>query len=198
MASLSRPKKLPLREQLTNLASLGICITSDASDADWESFYPISEYETPPYFKIIEVLGCEIQRDSFLPICSTFWMCDFERIDGHGSYEKIVSRLQLMSGNVLNIKNMSDHVDFGAGVASIEFRLNGKNVHWELKVEDDWLDPQVVVKFDAMLRANANLRIYSNTTDYGECALLACMLPHQFARFRALSRVNMFPIHEDA
>jgi len=182
---------VPFQTQLNELAKLGVNPSANVTSDDWVSFHPIANYEAKPYYYIIEALGCEIQRDDYSPMCSSLWMCDYERIEDHGAYREIIERLQLLSGTRLPISNISDFVDIEEGKAWVEFDLGGTRHHWNAKVDNDWMDPYIIVRFDELLRKATDLIIYSNHTDFGQSALFACMSEQQFGAFCKLSRVKM-------
>jgi hypothetical protein len=186
-----RTSNVPFQTQLTELAKLGFTPAAEVTPDDWVAFHPLSDYEAKPYYHIIEALGSEIQRDDYLPMCSSLWMCDYERIEDHGAYREIIERLQLLSGSQLPISNISDFVDIEEGKAWVEFDLGGVRQHWDAKIDNDWMDPYIVVKFDELLRKSTELIMYSNHTDFGQSALFACMSAQQFDAFRKISRVKM-------
>jgi hypothetical protein len=190
MFSLFRKSRVLFATQLAELAKLGIVPSADVTDEDWTSFYPIAEYEAAPYQKTIETLGCEVQRDPFTPMCPRLWMCDYERIEDHGSYRDVIDRLQLMSDGRLPISGITDYVDIEESKAWVEFDLQGQRVHWDAKIDNDWLDPSIVVKFDELLRQKTDLVVYSNHTDFGQSALFTCMTRDEFSLFNRLSRVK--------
>jgi hypothetical protein len=69
--------------------------------------------------------------------------------------------------------------------------LGTERIHWDPRVDNDWLDPDIVVKFDELLRKRTDLAIYSNHTDFGQSALFTCMSGPEFAGFQKLSRVKL-------
>lgn len=188
---LRKPSTVSLHSQLNELAKLGVAPSANVTVDDWESFHPLADYEAKPYYNIIEALGWDIQRDDYSPMCASLWMCDYERIEDHGAYKEIIERLQLLSGSALSISNISDFVDIEGDKAWVEFDLGGTRHHWDAKVDNDWMDPYIIVRFDELLRKNTNLTIYSNHTDFGQSALFTCMSAQQFEAFRKISRVKM-------
>jgi hypothetical protein len=191
MFSLFRKSSVPLSAQLSELAKAGIFPAAGVTEDDWISFYELAEYVAAPYQNVIEVLGCPIQRKPYSPICNRMWMCDYECIEDYGDYQKILERLQVLSGGSLPVSNIADFVDIEQSKAWLEFDLEGKRVHWDAQVDNDWLDPYIIVKFDALLRDKTDLLIYSNHTDFGQSALFACMTESEFSIFGKLSKVKL-------
>lgn len=194
-----KPSSIPLEEQLKALADCGVTLSPDATVDDLFMFHSREEHEATPYKELIPTLGFEMERDPFTPICNRLWMCDFERIEGHGAYAHVITRLHQMSGESLPISGITDHVDIDAETAWVEFELSGSRIHWDAKVEDDWLDPYVVVKFDNLLKIHKMpLRIYSNHTEFGQSAFFACLTPTEFERFRKLAAFELLEIEKQA
>jgi len=111
-------------------------------------FHSRTEHEATPYKELIPTLGFEMERDPFAPLCNRLWMCDYERVEDNGAYIDVITRLQQMSEQRLPISAITDHVDIEAETAWVEFDLAGSRIHWDAKVDNDWLDPYIVVKFD--------------------------------------------------
>jgi len=190
MWSFLRKSFVSIETQLCELEKTGVVPNPEVTDDDLASFCEVSEYEAAPYRKIIEVLGCQIQRKPFNPMCDRLWLCDYECIDDNSAFRKILERLQVLSRRRLHIANIEDVVDLEDSKAWVEFTVENKRVNWDVKVNDDWLDPYIIVKFDELLRQKSDLMIYSNHTDFGQSALFACMTESEFAVFRKLSQVK--------
>ena len=193
------PLPVTLEQQLEVLAGCGIVLGPEATLEDILSHHTRQEYEAVPYKELIPVLGFEIERDAYAPLCERLWMCDYERVEDHGAYTDIVWRLHRMSAQCLPISALADFVDIEAEKAWVEFDLAGSRVHWDVQVDNDWMDPDVVVKFDHLLKTRGTpYRIYSNHTDFGQSAFFACMQPAQFEVFRKLATFQMREIDKQA
>lgn len=187
-----KPAPVPSEEQLKALAVRGVTLNPEASMDDLSIFHSRAELEATPYKGLIPTLGFEMQRDSFIPLCNRLWMCDYERIEDNGAYADIIHRLHEMSEQSLPIFDIIDHVDIQAKTAWVEFNLAGSRIHWDAKVDDDWMDPHIVVKFDNLLKTRKTpFRIYSNHTDFGQSAFFACLAPAEFERFQKLATFKL-------
>jgi len=60
-----------------------------------------------------------------------------------------------LSKGVLPIAGIRDHVDVENGEAWVEFTLDGTKVHWDLKVSDDWVDPEVYSQVQRLVAPRA-------------------------------------------
>ena len=141
-------------------------------------------------------LASEIEREPFTPVADRLWLCDYERIVDHGDYRNVLERLERMTGNALGVTEVRDHVDLEAGKAWIEFRFRNDRVRWHFKVDDDWLDPEILVRYDELLkRSGSAFRLYWNT-NYGQSALLGAFRSDEKAAFDKIAKVRMAPISE--
>lgn len=190
---MSKPTlSVPLTEQLSRLSVTGVVINEDVNDADLFMFHSKAELEREPFRHLIETLGHGVEREPFTPISDRLWMCDYERVEDHGAYVEVVERLERMTGNALRLTDIVDHVDIEAEEAWVEFRFNGQKVRWDLKVEDDWLDPEVLLNYDELLaKAGSQLRLYSNHTDFGQSALIGAFCADEKRVFDELSAIRM-------
>ena len=185
-------ENLTIETQLKELRSCGIRLNIDVVEADLLMFDNKEELETEPYQGLVKVLGHELERKPYGPIANMLWMCDYERIEDHGDYASIVKRLELMTNFALELANIKDFVNIDTGVAWVEFMYRGEQIHWDAEVEDDWMDPYLIVKYDELLKASGkDVRIYSNHTDYGQIAFFAAFSSTEFNCFCKLSRIKL-------
>lgn len=171
-------KSVTIEAQLAALAKAGIVVNTGVVEADLTAFHSRADLERTPFVGLVEVLGIDLERRPYTPICDRLWMCDFECIEDHGSYCAVIERLERMTGRALNLSSIKDHVDLDAREAWVAFDLAGMRTRWDLRVEDDWLDPQVLTKYDSLLEASgAAVRLYINQHDYGQSAFLGAFRP---------------------
>jgi len=183
-------RSVPLEKQLARLGELGFVLRPDVEESDLTSFFASrAEMERKPFVELIEVVGCEVQREPFTPICDRFWMCDFERIEDDDSYVHDLQRLELLSGAALGVRNAVSRFDFEARRASIEFESRGGRMRWELAVDNDWIDPTFFERYDAELaRRRSPVRIHQDSRDYGQSVLFGGFTREQHAAIEKLSR----------
>ncbi len=193
-------RSVSVETQLAELRSCGIELNEGVEIGDLTTFDDRAALEKRPYQGLVEVLGIDVEREPFTPICDSLWMCDYERVEDHGAYAEVLERLELMTGSALGLSDIEDHVDvFDEGVAWVSFTFGGQPHRWDFEVQDDWLDPTVFVKYDQMLKAaESEVRIYSNHTDYGQVAFLAAFSASQHRCFEKLSPVKLMQIEYQA
>jgi hypothetical protein len=191
-----KKKSVPLETQLAELAELGLAPTEGVSQDDLFSSHSRAELERAPYRALAETLARAIEREPFDPMCDRLWMCDFERIEDHGDYAAILLRLQTMTGAALAIRDVRDHVDIEEQLAWLEFRLDGRPVRWEFGVQDDWLDPEVFTRYDALLaEAGSGLRLWGCFDGhYGQQGFLAALSAAGCRSFVRLTGIALQPL----
>ena len=196
MFSLFSKPRIPVEKQLEALGAAGLRLAPGIEVDDLFQFDDRDVMEKEPYKALITALGSCTEDGDDTPFCSRLWMCDFECIEDHMAYVDIIIRLQILSDGRPELSKMKDYVDIEEGKAWLDFDVNGETVHWDAKVEEDWLDPQVLVNYDALLLKHTDLRIYSNQTDFGQQGLIGCFTKDQFKAFEKLSKVRMKAIAE--
>lgn len=185
-------KKITVEDQLSKVKECGILMRSDATLEDLFIWEDRAAIESNPYKPLIEALASDIGREPYSPISNSLWMCDYERVEDHGAYVEIIERLELMTNRALNLSNITDYVDIEEGKAWVLFDFNGKQIKWEAAVDDDWLDPYIIAKYDALLKSSgSDTRIYSNHTDYGQVAFFAAFSSAEFQCYKELSPIKL-------
>jgi hypothetical protein len=184
-------RSIALEVQLAALAEVGLRVNAGVTEEDLCAFGSKSEMEKHPYEVIVDVLGIELERDPFTPICDRLWMCDLERVEDHGAYRDVVERLELMTGGSACLAKITDFVDVEGGKAWVEFEIAGLREHWDMKVDNDWLDPQILKRYDDLLdRMHSTTRLFINTRDYGQAVMLGAFTDEQKAAFERLTKKN--------
>ena len=193
-------KFVKFEDQLALFAELGIEMNSDAKFSDLT--YSRFKLEQEPFKLLATSMAYTIEREPWTPVADRLWMCDFERIEGPGSYRSILVRLERMTGGVLALGSITDHVFQPEGTnrdddrAWVQFEHDGKTVRWHLQVEDDWLDPEILRLYDLLLQqSGAGLRLFGNFTDHGQDAFLGVFTPDQHKRFCLLTGMSMVSAH---
>lgn len=136
---------------LEQLASAGVGVRPGISQDDL--LYSLGgSMESPvEWVQLLCVLGSEVERGDFQRISDDIWHFDAECIEDHGAYIAVVSRFVILTKGVLPIASIRDHVDVEADEAWVEFTLDGKAIHWDLKVSDDWVDPELYSRLQQLV-----------------------------------------------
>lgn len=173
--------RIAVEEQLRRLEECGIVLNPAG---DLYAQHSREQMEKKPYGPLIEALAMDC--------CRGLWMCDYERIEETGDYRDLLLRLESMHSGV-GLTDVSDFVDITAGQAWLQFRLRGEVRKIDLKVDNDWLDPQVFQAY-AKLLSGSGRQLYINERDYGQSALLALLDPRQLASFQGLTNIKLKPV----
>lgn len=179
-------------EQLSKLNQCGIKQSSSATIDDLYIWGDKDKIEKTPYITLVEAFASDIEREPYSPVCNKLWMCDYERIEDHGAYAEIIERLELMTNNSLGLENISDYVDVEEEKAWIQFEYKGQTIKWVAKIDNDWMDPDIIVKYDLLLKeSGSDTRIYSNHTDYGQVAFFAGLSEEEYTCLKKLSPIKL-------
>lgn len=191
-------KRVTIEDQLVVLGKLGLTLNPGVGEEHLTAIDDRSALEATPYTGLIEAMGMDLEEEPFAPLCNQLWMCDYERIEDHGAYVEVLQRLERMTSEALSLSGMIDHVDLEEEIAWPEFEHEGQRVRWEFQVEDDWLDPSILVRYDDLLESSGSaMKIYSNHTDYGQVAFLGALRADQKKQFDKVSRVRLLPLPRD-
>ena len=192
-------RTVSLYAQQEALKACGVTVNAGVTESDLVAFESKADMEKKPYAGLVEVLGIELEREPYTPISNSLWMCDYERVEDHGAYKEIIERLELMTGSALKLSNIEDYVDVEEGKAWVEFDFNGERFHWDAQVDNDWMDPYIIVKYNQLLKSSSSdYRIYSNHSDYGQVAFFAAFTVEQYKCFRKLSKIKLELIETQA
>ncbi len=126
---------------LEQLAGVGIGMRSGITTDD--VLYSLGGTMASPvsWLHLLCTLGHEVERGNFERMSDDIWHFDTECIEDHGAYVAVVSRFVILAKGALPMTQIRDYVDVRQEKAWVEFTLDGKTEHWELKVDDDWVDP---------------------------------------------------------
>jgi len=106
------------------------------------------------------VLGGEVERGDFERISDDIWHVDAECIEDHGDYIRLVERFVILSKGLLPLTNIRDHVDVEKGEAWVEFDLDGKTIHWDLEVADDWMAPELYANLQELVSVRSEKKFF--------------------------------------
>jgi hypothetical protein len=148
-------KSPSLAAALEHLAGIGIRVRPGISHEDLLHSLGGSMESSVDWVQLLCVLGSEVERGAFERISDDIWHFDAECIEDQGDYVRVVQRFVILAKGALPLSDIHDHVDVEAEEAWIEFTLEGKKVHWDLKVSDDWVDTDLYSQLQRMVAPRA-------------------------------------------
>jgi hypothetical protein len=179
---LRRP--VSLEAQLDNLVACGIRPRGGVTVEDLLAGFNREKYEKNPYLLLLCVLGSESERAPHGFLSNDIWHLDTECIEDHGSYAQIAYRMTDLAAGVLPISDVQDYVDLEEEKASLSFLLNGEQVTWSARVQDDWIDPAILTKFVRLLDDRKTGRHFTYLDLKGQDCIIGCSAEVQLTDLR--------------
>jgi hypothetical protein len=96
-------------------------------------------------------LGSQAESGDFEWVSDDIWHFDTECIEDHGAYVEVVGRFIALAKGALPMTQLRDHVDVLEGKAWLEFTLDDKTQHWDLVVDEDWVDPELYSRIQQLV-----------------------------------------------
>jgi hypothetical protein len=179
-----------LEEQLRILAEGGIRPRPGVSVDQLTTNWGPEEFEKEPFLLALVALGSVTEAPPYEPFSDNVWHLDTECIEDEGSYVFIAERMRDLAQGDLPVTGITDHLDFEEGVTWLEFELDGRKIHWDIEVEDDWIDPTVLSRFAALLAARKTGRRYTYLDLKGQDCLIGCATSAQFEALKRSARLE--------
>ena len=190
---IQRKLKPAFEEQLQNLAVCGIKLRPQFSPEvlfeEWER----KEFEREPYEMLLVALGNEkeIGTWQWTSLSNDIWHFDTECIEDHGAYIAIAERMRNLADGDLPLQNITDYVDVEDETAWLEFVLDAKKYHWDLQVEDDWVDTEIFGKFIELLANRSSNKKYTYLDLRGQDCLIGCCTSEELAKLRKVTELDI-------
>jgi hypothetical protein len=180
MLSFLKKRLLPsppptLETQLATLQACGIAPATPAIGQAVLAQVAASHMKHAPYLALLLELGSDAGADA--NFSNNIWHFDTECIEDHGDYAAIARRLESLSQGAFTLTDLQVHVDIEANIAWLSFRLDDQLIRWDLSVSDDWVDPAVFDRFDALLAQCGSERRYLSIDLQGQDCLIGCATP---------------------
>lgn len=183
MFGFLKKKEIAFDKQLQKLSELGISLNQGIEPALLFDEFPEQEYLKNPYQLLMISMGGEIYKDNqFVNISNQIWHLDTECIEDHGDYTAIIERLKNLTGS--QIHKINDYVDIENEIAWVSFEYENRQIKWDLKIDDDWIDPAIFDKFMQLIGNKANKKIVIATL--GQDCLVAYLNEEQLKEVNKL------------
>lgn len=179
------PKPVSFEEQISVLRSLEFIIPDDMEQLLYdymEEADMLTYVENYPYTWILMELAWANEdrdwSDLLQSSAEVFWF-DFEAWDISEDYVWILEGMrELSAGSILddvgNIREDTENVDWekGTGTITISLEWKGQEHFWEMDVENDWIDPDVLGIYNGLLKKEGASERFYVTGDDGQGALV--------------------------
>jgi hypothetical protein len=182
---------ISLEQQLEVLSECGIRLLPGVEIEHFLLSWKREEYEKTPYKLALVKLGGEIEKAPWgRRLSNNIWHFDTECIEDKGDYAAIAERLTAMAGSDLPLTNIADHVDVQEESAWVEFDLDGQRIHWDAKVENDWIDATILSRFAELMAKRKAGRRFTYCDLKGQDCLIGCCSPQQLQMLRSKTGLN--------
>lgn len=144
---------LTLGQALEELKRIGVAIAPSASLDDLLPSLHGGLEDTVDRVLLLCALGGEAESSGTGLLSHDIWHLDAECIEDHGDYAYLAERFRVLSGGLLPLVGITDFVDLANGQAWLAFTVAGQPVHWDLAVDNDWMDPALYAHFQKLVGA---------------------------------------------
>jgi len=138
--------------QLDRLEAVEVTLRSGFGADDLLAEWGRADLESPPFKLLLIAMGGAATNPPYESLSHDVWHFDTECIEGPGSYVRIVERLVEMTAGRFSVTDIEDVVDFESETASLSLTVDGKRLDWDLEYDDDWVDPNVFVHLDEVMK----------------------------------------------
>ena len=92
--------------------------------------------------------------------------------------------MSVLAGGALPVSEVRDHVDIEDGKACLSFSLNGEEIKWDARVQDDWIDPAILTEFVRLLDAQKTGLRFTYLDLKGQDCIIGCSTEAQRRELR--------------
>lgn len=180
-------RNMSLYGQLDALANCGIALREATGSADLLARHAEREYETNPFKLLLTELGRESEEPPHAALSGDVWLMHADCIAHTGDYATVADRMATLAGNALPLESACDEFDLRKGLAWLTFTLRGEEFRWPARVEERWIDPNMLSRFAVLLEAQGADRRYTCLDLGGQDCLLGCATERQFTALRKIT-----------
>ena len=180
--------QIALERQLENLAACGIRLQPQFSVATLLEEFSRERYEQRPYVGAIIAMAGEDKNGT--PLSDSLFHLDTETFDSAGAYAHLAERLRTLANGDLPTENIEDHFDGANGDAWLAFDLRGERIEWHARVKENWIDPEILANFCALLKAQNATRRYTYCDLKGSNCIIGCATEDELRQLRKMTGMN--------
>ncbi len=162
-----------LEEQIKTLSELGLHLNPGVTIDDVLYSFDRAEYEVDPFDLILFIYGSDIEREPWgRNFCARVWNFDTECIGGNGDYIDIVKNFARVAEVSERLSHLKDCIDFESGRGWVSYELDGELRRFDLVVDYDWADPEIIAAITADL-VPTGMSFYAK--DNGQASIWFCL-----------------------
>lgn len=181
--------------KLDTLRAIGVNIPTSTTGRDLAIFHEDDLELSESYEALYYVLGYSKEYKDSVYFSNSTWTFDTECIAGNGSYVFILQQLNRISENQLQITDIKDTVDISNKYCSVSFNLSGKQYHFPLTYQDDWIDQTLLVNISNLVRAKGMGSNFTYFDTDGQEVTLGWATEAQFKELNKLADLRVERIH---
>lgn len=179
---------ITLEQQLENLKTCGIQLKPEFSVEELLEQFSREKFEGRPYVgAVISMAG---ESEDGVPLSQNLFHLNTKCIEERGSYARIAERMRDLAQGELPIENIRDQVDKENGDAWVAFELNGETIEWHARVKEDWIDPEILSHFCALLKQQNGARRFTFMDLKGQDCLIGCATEDELRCLRKMTGMN--------
>ena len=173
-------RPMTLETKLEVLKSCGLQLTHPFTVNDLLTSWDREEFEKDGWGLVLVGLGMTEEEEPFRNHSVNVWHFDTECIEDNGDYKRIAERMVEMSQGSLKLEDIKDHVDVDGDLAWLSFKFKGKEMKYDLKVQDDWVDATIFSKFVELLKESDPSKLYIYYDLKGQDCIIGCVTKNEF------------------
>lgn len=191
---LSEPEQAQMREHLGRLAELGLRPRRGVSAEDIAALIDPESFTGNPVLELLAALGGETEDERPRRICDRVLPLDSECIETPRDLVRVMKWLGALTGKALAIRGIKAGIDPLDELSFlVSFELDGRCFNWRLENNEDWLDPEMLLRYDELLAAEgAGIAIFEVLLEaQGQDWLLVALAPGDERKLAELGQLTV-------
>ena len=183
-----------MREHLGRLAELGLRPRRGVSPEDIAALIDPESFAGNPVLELLAAMGGETEDERPRRVCDQVLLLDSECIETRRDLVRIMKWLGTLTGKALAIREITAGIDTLDELSFlVSFELDGRRHNWRLEQNEDWLDPAMLQRYDALLAAEgAPVGIYEVALEVqGQEWLLVVLAPGDDRKLAAMGQLTV-------
>jgi len=175
-----------IEDKLGALAECGLKLKDQFTVSDLIESWGREELDKPGFDLALVCLGMAQESPPWTPHCDNLWHFDTECVEDDGSYVQIGKRMTEMAQGSLPLSEFEDHVDIDEEEAWFRFQCQGKPIHIDCVVNDDWVDTNIFKHFVELLGKYDPNKLFIYYDLGGQDCIIGCITREQYAKLKQL------------